>query len=77
MTDYGTIKIPQEAYNKHNEHRKELRMTWEEYIGSEAPDTDGKEMGDLEDRLDRIEEAAKEATNAAQSAEAKIEGLQR
>ena len=37
---YGTIKIPQDAYERHNEQRKELRLTWEEYI-------DERNIGDL------------------------------
>jgi len=57
MTDYGTIKIPEEAYNKHNEHRKELRMTWEEYIGSKAPEpSDAQIEIDMDEVLGRIDD---------------------
>lgn len=38
MTDYGTIKIPEPAYNHHNERRQEMGLTWEQYINGEAPD---------------------------------------
>jgi len=37
MTDYGTIKIPEPAYDHHNERRKEMGKTWEQYINGEAP----------------------------------------
>jgi hypothetical protein len=38
MTDYGTIKLPREDYERHNERRKDLGVTWAEYINGEAPD---------------------------------------
>jgi len=38
MTDYGTIKIPQPAYEHHNERRQEMGLTWEQYINGQAPD---------------------------------------
>lgn len=37
MTDYGTIKIPADAYQRHNERRQELKLTWEQYIDGQAP----------------------------------------
>lgn len=37
MTDYGTIKIPEPAYEEHNEKRQELGLTWEQYINKRAP----------------------------------------
>jgi len=39
MTKYGTIKIPEPAYEHHNERRQEMGVTWEQYINGEAPDT--------------------------------------
>ena len=41
MTDYGTIKIPEAAYEKHNERRQKMGLTWEAYINGEAPDEPG------------------------------------
>ena len=41
MTDYGTIKIPEAAYEEHNERRQEMGLTWEAYINGEAPDEPG------------------------------------
>jgi len=40
MTDYGTIKIPEATYERHNERRQELGLTWEAYIDDEAPELD-------------------------------------
>lgn len=39
MTDYGTIKIPRDDYQRHNERRKELGQSWAEYIDGQAPDS--------------------------------------
>jgi len=38
MTDqeYGTIKIPRAEYEKHNERRKELGLSWADYISKES-----------------------------------------
>jgi hypothetical protein len=38
MSDYGTIRIPREEYERHNERRQEMGLTWEQYINGEAPD---------------------------------------
>lgn len=35
--EYGTIKIPEPAYEYHNERRQELGLTWEKYINGEEP----------------------------------------
>ena len=76
MTDYGTIKLPREAYETHNERRQEMGLTWEDYINGQAPEvSNGSE--DIIKKLDRIEAAAKEATNAAQSADKQLEDLHR
>ena len=44
MTDYGTIKIPRDEYEKHNEKRQAAGLTWAEYLNEEAarpgPDAD-------------------------------------
>lgn len=34
----GTIKLPEEAYERHNEKRKQMGLTWAEYIEGQAPD---------------------------------------
>ena len=38
MTDYGTIKIPTEEYERHNEQRKDMGLSWAEYIDGQAPE---------------------------------------
>ena len=33
-----TIKLPEEKYEYHNEQRKEMGLSWPEYIDGQAPD---------------------------------------
>lgn len=33
----GTIKLPEEQYEKHNERRKEMGLSWSEYIDGQSP----------------------------------------
>jgi hypothetical protein len=40
MGNYGTIKIPEPAYEYHNERRQEMGVTWEQYINDNAPERD-------------------------------------
>jgi len=44
----GTIKIPRDDFERHNSRRKELELTWAQYIDGGAIDV----------QLDRIESAA-------------------
>lgn len=37
MADYGTIKIPRNEYERHNDRRDEKGLTWAEYIDGQAP----------------------------------------
>lgn len=37
MSDKFTIKIPRDDGERHNERRKDLGLTWAEYIDGEAP----------------------------------------
>lgn len=39
--DYGTIKIPREEFERHNERRKSLSLSWVEYLDGQAPETPG------------------------------------
>jgi len=50
--EYGTIKIPRMAYEKHNERRKAMNLSWAGYIDAESPD----ERPDLEEVLGRIDD---------------------
>jgi hypothetical protein len=38
MTDYGTIKLPRDEYEQHNDCRKDMNLTWSEYVNGEAPE---------------------------------------
>jgi len=53
----GTIKIPRDDFERHNDRRKDLRLSWAEYINGVAPDTAGTDA-DVSEQLDRIESAA-------------------
>jgi len=34
----GTIKLPEAKYEEHNERRKDLGLSWAEYVDGQAPD---------------------------------------
>lgn len=36
--DRANIKVGRDFYEKHNERRQELGLTWEEYIEGESPE---------------------------------------
>jgi len=55
---YGTIKIPKDEYEKHNERRQDLGLTWAEYIDGEAPVREGVDYAEIERRCERAVEAA-------------------
>jgi hypothetical protein len=38
MTDRANIKLDREEFEKHNERREEMGLSWAEYIDGEAPD---------------------------------------
>lgn len=38
MADKGTIRIPRDEFERHNEQRKANGQTWVEYLNSEAPE---------------------------------------
>ncbi len=79
MTDRKNIKVREDLFERLKADKGPHR-SWPQYLedqlSDDTPETDGVEVGDLQDRLERIEAMTKEATNAAQSAEAKIERLQ-
>lgn len=41
-----TLKLPEGEYERHNEQRQEMGLTWAEYIDGQAPD--------LEDTIRRV-----------------------
>jgi len=91
MPDKGTIRIDRESFDRHNEQRKVLDMTWLQYINEngghdsvaaeslsdEQMEQIAQEVGDvLQTIVDELLPAIKEATQAAQSADKKLEELQ-
>jgi hypothetical protein len=58
--EYGTIKIPKDEYEKHNERRQNLGVTWAEYIDGHAPDDPDTDIdyAEIERRCERAVESA-------------------
>lgn len=57
MSNYGTIKVPRDVYEQHNERRKELGLSWAEYLDQEAVEVvDGVDYAEIEDRIERVME---------------------
>jgi len=69
------IKIPEPLFNALRDD-KDDNQSWPHYLESECLGA-GDGVGEVGEQLDRIEAAAKEATNAAQNAERAAEELQR
>ncbi|UBF23458.1 hypothetical protein HRTV-28_gp20 [Halorubrum tailed virus 28] len=68
------IKVPEPLFNALRDDKSD-NQSWPHYLESEClHDADGD---DVADRLERIEAAVKEATNAAQNAERAAEELKR
>jgi hypothetical protein len=71
MTEYGTIKIPRDEYEKHNEKRQAAGLTWAEYLNEEAA-----RPGPDADLCEEVRELRKEVRNAsAGEAEVDTEAL--
>lgn len=47
-----TIKLSEDDYQRHNERRQELGMTWAEYIDGQAPDIEETIREVIRDELD-------------------------
>ena len=83
MTDTTTIEIDREQRKEierlKTHERESIKTVMDRLLhdADETPAEEGVAVGDLRDQLDRIESAAKEATNAAQNAERAAEELQR
>ena len=48
MSDRANIKVGREFYENHNERRKDLGLTWEEYIESQAPETPSVDLSSVQ-----------------------------
>lgn len=40
MSERTSIVLPREVVERHNDRRKDLDLTWEEYLDGQAPDAD-------------------------------------
>lgn len=47
------IKLPEEEYERHNEQRKEMGLSWAEYIDGQAPELEGMIRTVVREELDR------------------------
>lgn len=56
MTDYGTIKVPRQKYEEHNERRKDMGLSWAEYLDGQAPESNAEGLG-----IDDIKNAVRSA----------------
>jgi len=78
MTEYTSIRVTVAAKEAAQESKRDGE-TWNEYLQrctDNPPATrEFVEADGLEEQLDRIESAAKEATNAAQNAENAVDNL--
>lgn len=52
--EWKTIRIPEEDFDEHNKRRKDLGVTWAEYIEGVAPS--GGTQHAIQDLADRIDE---------------------
>lgn len=59
MSGYGTIKIPEPAYEHHNERRQDLGLTWEQYINNQAPEK--QDMEELTQEIKKLQELVEQA----------------
>jgi hypothetical protein len=59
MTEHGTIKIPRAEYERHNQRRQDMGLTWAEYIDGEAPELASGGM-DYDDAVAACRQAIRE-----------------
>lgn len=41
MAEYGNIRIPREDFERHNQRREDMGLTWAEYMEGQAPEGGG------------------------------------
>lgn len=68
MTDYGTIKIPREEFERHNKRRQRMALSWTEYIDGQAPEFRDELAEAVVERMDD----AKLARRVADELEARL-----
>lgn len=47
-----TLKLPEEDYERHNARRKEMGLSWAEYVDGQAPDIEETIREVIRDELD-------------------------
>jgi len=79
MSDTTTIEIEREQRKEierlKTHERESIKTVMDRLLHDTDVDETTERMADVRDQLDRIEDAAKEATNAAQNAERAAEEL--
>lgn len=62
MTEYGTIKVPRDVYERHNERRKDAKLSWAEYLDEETvtveSDNEPVDYAEIERRTKRAVKSA-------------------
>jgi hypothetical protein len=53
MSDRANIKVSREAYERHNEQRKQMGLTWEEYLDGQSPNIEDVIRQAIRDELDK------------------------
>jgi len=80
MTEYKTMRVPEEAWEAAKAYKEKHELTWDEYmrLPVEGGSTTKREpdLSQLTEKLDEINRGVREATEAAQSAERSVEQLQ-
>jgi predicted CopG family antitoxin len=79
MTDTTTIEIDREQrkeLERLKTHERESIKTVMDRLLHDADSTEKVGLSDISEQLDRIEAAAKEATQTAQATHSELEGLQ-
>jgi hypothetical protein len=64
MSDWKTIRIPEDDFERHNEKRQELGLTWAEYINGDVQDYRGTDTKTVEALNELRQELSKGATSS-------------
>lgn len=50
------VKLPEDDFERHNEQRRKMGLTWTEYIDGESPDLEATVRRAVRDELDKRDE---------------------
>lgn len=56
MSDRANIKLPRETYERHNERRQELGMTWAEYLDADTAELEATVRRVVREELQKHEQ---------------------